>query len=110
MGIDATIPENVPRNRYNRIVYFNQGKVNIDAFTGASNGVAAAPVDPTDTETFDELSEGILRVLQDSPHFYAELLALYPKAECRTIASALGDLQRQGKIVQNGEGKYRGTK
>src|SRR6476646_867204 len=29
MGIDATIPENVPRNRYNRIVYFNQGKVNL---------------------------------------------------------------------------------
>src|SRR4029450_12332442 len=29
MGIDATIPENVARNRYNRIVYFNQAKVKL---------------------------------------------------------------------------------
>ena len=26
MGIDATIPENIPAERYTRIVYFNQGK------------------------------------------------------------------------------------
>ena len=35
MGIDATIPENVPRNRYNRIVYFNQDKVNLKDYLGA---------------------------------------------------------------------------
>src|ERR1044071_4689450 len=34
MGIDATIPENVPRNRYNRIVYFNQEKVDLEDYLG----------------------------------------------------------------------------
>jgi hypothetical protein len=36
MGIDATIPENVPASRYNRIVYFNQGKVELKNYLGAS--------------------------------------------------------------------------
>ncbi|MEE9521274.1 MAG: UbiD family decarboxylase, partial [candidate division NC10 bacterium] len=34
MGIDATIPENVPRERYQRIVYFNQGEVRLEDYVG----------------------------------------------------------------------------
>jgi hypothetical protein len=110
MGIDATIPENVPRSRYNRIVYFNQGKVDINDFVGTSNGAATAVFGPSPMETVDTLAEEILGVLQNSPQFYAELLALYPNTGCRTIASAMGQLQRQGKIVQNGDGRYQEKK
>jgi len=37
MGIDATISENVACNRYNRIVYFNQGKVHLKDYVGAAD-------------------------------------------------------------------------
>ncbi len=32
MGIDATIPEDVPQERYQRIVYFNQEKVSLESY------------------------------------------------------------------------------
>ena len=41
MGIDATIPENVPRYRYNRIVYHNQGKAVLDDYLGESPAAPA---------------------------------------------------------------------
>ncbi|HXV49475.1 MAG TPA: UbiD family decarboxylase, partial [Candidatus Binatia bacterium] len=36
MGIDATIPENIPAERYTRIVYFNQGKVKLNDYVGSA--------------------------------------------------------------------------
>src|ERR1044072_3755939 len=43
MGIDATIPENIPAARYRRIVYFNQGKVDLKSYLGAAeNGKPSA--------------------------------------------------------------------
>ena len=60
MGIDATIPENVPRNRYNRIVYFNQGKVNIKDYLGAPAESGKHPSNGKPGETTDLMAEKIL--------------------------------------------------
>src|SRR5712692_4347640 len=105
MGIDATISENVARNRYNRIVYFNQDKVNLKDYFGAASeaksGNNGRPV-----ETVDSMAEKILITLEKSHRFFADLLGLFPKADYRTIATAVGQLHQEGKIVQDGEGKY----
>ena len=106
MGIDATIPENAPRNRYNRIVYFNQGKVNLKDYIGG-------PVDSDKTakngkisEAAEDTAEKILAALKRSHYFFADLLELFPKSDYRTIAMAVGLLHQQGKIVQDADGKY----
>ena len=106
MGIDATIPENVPRNRYNRIVYFNQGKVNLKDYLGAPAASAKEPTNGKPAEAIDAMGEKILAALGKSHSFFADLLELFPKADYRTIASAVGQLHQEGKIVQDGEGKY----
>jgi 2,5-furandicarboxylate decarboxylase 1 len=106
MGIDATIPENVPRNRYNRIVYFNQGKVNLKDYVGAPAESEKVPRNGKPAETLDTMGEEILAALEKSHHFFPDLLALFPKSDYRTIATAVGQLHQQGKIIQDGEGKY----
>jgi 2,5-furandicarboxylate decarboxylase 1 len=106
MGIDATIPENVPRNRFHRIVYFNQSKVKLADFLGAE----ALPVKPAvkaqSAETVASLAEKILGALEKSHHFFADLLDIFPKAEFRAIAEAVGMLHQAGKILQDQDGKY----
>ena len=52
------------------------------------------------------MADKILTALGKSHHFFPDLLALFPKADYRTIASAVGQLHQDGKIVQDGEGKY----
>ena len=106
MGIDATIPENVPASRYNRIVYVNQGKVDLKNYLGAASDGAKAKVEKKVGESLETVSEKILKALGESHRFYADLLELFPKADYRMIATAVGQLHQEGKIVQDGEGKY----
>jgi 2,5-furandicarboxylate decarboxylase 1 len=106
MGIDATIPEDIPRNRYNRIVYFNQGKVHLNDYFGPAEKSAKSSVKIKPAESADSMAERILAALEISHRFFADLLELFPKTEYRTIASAVGQLHQEGKIIQDGEGRY----
>jgi 2,5-furandicarboxylate decarboxylase 1 len=106
MGIDATIPENVPANRYNRIVYVNQGKVDLKNYLGATGEAATGRVEAKRSESLDTVSEKILAALDKSHRFYADLLEMFSRVDYRTIAAAVGQLHQEGKIAQDGEGKY----
>ena len=106
MGIDATIPDDVPRSRYNRIVYFNQGKVNLNNYLGEVAEPAKERAEVKRSETVETLSEKILAALKSSHYFFADLLDEFPQVEYRAIATAVGQLHQEGKIMQDGEGKY----
>jgi len=106
MGIDATIPENIPRERYTRIVYFNQGKVDLKNYLGAAEetkkpGAAAKPA-----ETVEELTARITAALVKSPCFFADLLEKFSKADYKTVAGAVAKLSEEGKISQDKDGKF----
>src|SRR5687767_7061653 len=57
MGIDATIPDNVPASRYNRIVYYHQGKVKLDDYIGSADGQPVRTAEVGPAETIDSLAE-----------------------------------------------------
>jgi len=106
MGIDATIPDDVPRNRYNRIIYFNQGKVNLNNYLREVAKPTKERAEAKPSETVETLSEKILAALKNSHCFFADLLDQFPQVEYRAIATAVGQLHQEGKITQDGEGKY----
>ena len=106
MGIDATIPEDVPRIRYNRIVYFNQNKIKLADYLETVEPPAKPAGKVKAAETVESMTEKILESLAKSHRFFPGLLEVFPKEEFRTIAEALGMLHQQGKIVQDKEGKY----
>jgi 2,5-furandicarboxylate decarboxylase 1 len=107
MGIDASIPENVPRNRYNRIVYFNQNKVRLADYLEAAAPQPQQRNKPKTRESIESTVEEILSALGRSERFFPELLELFPHDEFRTVAAALGMLHERGQIIQTGVGKYR---
>src|SRR5919106_2687759 len=106
MGIDATIPEDVASNRYNRIIYFNQGKVDLKDYLGSATETAKASGNGKPSETVDTAAVKVLATLEKFHQFFADLLVRFPKVDYRTIASAIGQLHQEDKIVQDGEGKY----
>jgi 2,5-furandicarboxylate decarboxylase 1 len=106
MGIDATIPENIPAERYQRIVYFNQGRVALEKYLGPVDETKkpAAAVKPP--ESVDELADKIAALLEKSHCFFADLLEKFPKADYKTVASAVARLYESGKITQDKDGKF----
>ena len=52
------------------------------------------------------MAEKIIAAVEKSHHFFPDLLALFPNADYRTIATAVGKLHQEGKIIQDEEGKY----
>jgi len=104
MGIDATIPENIPAERYKRIVYFNQGEVDLKNYLGAEEGKKAAA--PKTIESVDALAGKIAATLEKSHCFFAELLEKFAKADYKTVAGAVAQLYEAGKITQDKDGKF----
>ncbi|MGH7768788.1 MAG: UbiD family decarboxylase [Candidatus Binatia bacterium] len=105
MGIDATIPENVPRERYNRIVYVNEGKAQLKDYLGPVNP-SVPKARKRMTEPSEPLADRILKALSKSHKFYAEILDQFHNQEFGEIARTIGRLSHEGKIVQDAEGKY----
>jgi 2,5-furandicarboxylate decarboxylase 1 len=106
MGIDATIPEDIPADRYKRIVYFNQGKVDLKNYLGAVEDGKKPSANAKPVETVDELVEDISALLEKSHCFFADLLEKLPKADYKTIASAVARLYEDGRITQDKDGKF----
>lgn len=106
MGIDATIPENVPSGRYNRIIYYNQGKVHLKDYVNGAPSPPDHEGKPFRAIEAEPVTDKILSALRESHLFFAELMTLLPQYEYRAMAEALGRLQQEHKIAQDKDGKY----
>jgi 2,5-furandicarboxylate decarboxylase 1 len=105
MGIDATIPENIPVDRYKRIVYFNQGKVDLKDYLGAREDGKRSAAAAKPGETAEDLAARIIALLEKSHFFFADLLEKFPKTDYKTVADAVARLYDQNRISQDKDGR-----
>jgi 2,5-furandicarboxylate decarboxylase 1 len=106
MGIDATIPENIPAQRYARIVYFNQGKLDLKNYLGPVDEAKKPSTPSKSAETVEVLAEKIVALIEKSHCFFADLLEKFPRVDYKTVASAVARLYEEGKINQDKDGKF----
>src|SRR5580765_293920 len=106
MGIDATIPENIPAERYTRIVYFNQGKIDLKNYLGPVDEAKKPSTSSKPAETVEVLAEKIVALIEKSHCFFADLLEKFPRVDYKTVASAVARLYEEGKINQDKDGKF----
>lgn len=105
MGIDATIPDNVPRERYERIAYAYADSVKLDDFLGdgaAKKAKAAAP----DAQATARLAAKVRAAIEAEPLYFAELAERFAEDGFAAVARALGDLHRDGVLWQNPVGRF----
>jgi 2,5-furandicarboxylate decarboxylase 1 len=106
MGIDATIPENVPRARYQRIAYFNEGKVDLANYLGKTLREPAGAKAFSEDTRLPALAQQITDALAQEHRFFAEILDLFPDQAFGAVARSLALLKENGRITQDAIGKY----
>lgn len=102
MGIDATIPDNVPRERFHRIAYAYADEVKLEDFVGPANG-RAKPAAPIETR---DLAEEIKAQISETPLYFAELCEKFVAYGFQAVTRALGQLHEDGILWQDAEGRF----
>jgi 2,5-furandicarboxylate decarboxylase 1 len=111
-GIDATIPENVPRERYDRVAYAYSDQVKLEDYLGDTDAVPPSPQiwgegegvgGPTEPA---ELARRIRAVLTEKPLYFAEIVERFSALGFPAVSRALGELHGAGELWQDEVGRY----
>jgi len=102
VGIDATIPEGIPREHYERITYAY-------AETAKINDYVKGKSDPEGKSGDDQevamLAEKILGVIAKEPLYYTDIAERFSSYDFNTVARALGHLHTTEKLWQDPRGR-----
>ena len=104
VGIDATIPEGIPRERYERIRYAYSDTVKLGSYKLDESAVKAADRKPRAGEV-EELAARILDLIGPKPLYYAEVIDAFPGYPLQSITRAFGKLHVDEKLWQDPEGR-----
>ena len=109
VGIDATIPEGIPLEHYERITYAYADTAKVDDYVkGKKDPVGEAG----DERAVEELAKEILAAIEKEPLYYTDIAERFTAYDFRTVARALGHLHETEKLWQDPRGKMcvRGSK
>jgi 2,5-furandicarboxylate decarboxylase 1 len=111
VGIDATIPEGIPRERYERIAYAYADVAKYGSYKLDPATVKAAERKPADKD-IAELATKILALIDKQPLYYAQVIEAFPDMPLQAITRAFGKLHVDEKLWQDPEGRMcvRGSK
>src|SRR5262249_5240844 len=102
VGIDATIPEGVSRDAYERITYAYADTAKIDDYLkGKTDGGGRSG----DDAKVAALAADILEVIDEAPLYYTEIAERLASHDFQTIARALGYLHATEKLWQDVKGR-----
>jgi 2,5-furandicarboxylate decarboxylase 1 len=102
VGIDATIPEGIPREHYERITYAYADRAKIADYV---NGKADERGKPGDAAAVAGLAREILAMIAKEPLYYTDIAERFSAYDFRTVARALGHLHETEHLWQDTRGR-----
>jgi 2,5-furandicarboxylate decarboxylase 1 len=102
VGIDATISEGIPRERYQRITYAYADTAKLADYLGGKADGEAGKATP---EVIGGLAEEIAAVLEKTPLYFTDLAERFSIHEFNAVARAVGLLHEQQRSWQDPEGR-----
>lgn len=106
MGIDATIKDDVPRERFHRIAYAYADQVKLDDYLGPVNGAGGGAGAGAGEADIAALTQSVRGVIEAEPKYFAELAEQFGKDGFQAVARALGALHEAGTLWQDAEGRF----
>src|SRR6187551_634820 len=109
VGIDATIPEHIPKEHYERITYAYADTAKVDDYVkGKKDAIGKHGAE----REIDELGQKILAAIDKEPLYYTDIAERFSEYDFNTVARALGHLHKTEKLWQDPKGKMcvRGSK
>jgi 2,5-furandicarboxylate decarboxylase 1 len=109
VGIDATIPDDIPKEHYERITYAYANTAKIDDYLKGKKDQAGRAGDEAAVQA---LAEKILGMIEQEPAYYTDIADRFAEYDFRTVARALGHLHATEKLWQDPRGRMcvRGSK
>src|SRR6266481_4474409 len=102
VGIDATIPEGIPREYYERITYAYADRAKIADYIGGKSDEAGIAGDDIEVAS---LANKILGAIGKEPLYYTDIAERFAAYDFRTVARALGHLHVAEKLWQDPRGR-----
>ena len=102
IGIDATIPEGVPKERYERIAYAYADRAKIADY---AKGKEDKPGRAADKKAVPDLARRILELIDHEPLYYTEIAERFAEYDFQAVARALGYLHATEKLWQDEKGR-----
>jgi 2,5-furandicarboxylate decarboxylase 1 len=109
VGIDATIPEGIPLEHYERITYAYADTARVDDYV---KGKADPAGDGGDNITVQNLAAEILATVDKEPLYYTDIAERFSSYNFVMVARALGHLHSTERLWQDSRGRIcvRGSK
>ncbi|PIL19162.1 carboxylyase [Puniceibacterium antarcticum] len=100
VGIDATISEGIPKERFQRIAYAYADTAKIeDYIAGKADEGGTTDID------IDALAEEIVALIEPEPKYYTAIAEAFSHVEFRIVSSALGRLHETERLWQDTTGR-----
>ena len=109
LGIDATISEGIPKERFERISYAYADTAKIDDYL---KGKADVPGKSAADAEVVALAEKILSAIAEAPIYYTDIGERFKTYAFATVARAIGHLHTTERLWQDERGRMcvRGSK
>jgi 2,5-furandicarboxylate decarboxylase 1 len=109
VGIDATIPEGVPRESYERITYAYADTAKVDDYLRGKPDRAGQRGDEAKIAA---LAADILAAIEQEPLYYTDIAERFSSYNFQAVARALGHLHASEMLWQDPKGRMcrRGSK
>src|SRR6202035_2285472 len=102
MGIDATIGEGIPKERYERIAYAYADTAKIGDYV---KGRADREADKAAPEIIGKLAGETAAVLEKTPLYFTDVAERFSAYEFNAVARAIGLLHEQERLWQDPKGR-----
>ncbi|MPZ37354.1 MAG: UbiD family decarboxylase [Rhizobiales bacterium] len=102
VGIDATIPDGIPKEHYERITYAYADTAKIDDYVNGKKDEAGKSADDAEVAA---LAKEILAAIEKAPLYYTDIAEKFSDYNFRTVARAIGHLHATEKLWQDPRGR-----
>ena len=104
VGIDATIGEGIPHERYERISYAYADRARIDEYVAGKADQSPATIGASEDQVA-QLAHAIHALIEKTPRYYSEIVEQFADYDFQSIARALGKLHADEKLWQDPRGR-----
>jgi len=104
VGIDATIGEGIPRERYERISYAHTDTVKLEDYLAAQDD-AVPVITHISADELSRLAQNIHALIEKTPLYYSEIAAQFAQSGFQAVTRALGKLHAEEKLWQDPRGR-----
>ena len=102
VGIDATIPEGIPHEHYERITYAYADRAKIDDYVKGRKDEIGRTGDDAEVAA---LAKKILAAIEQEPLYYTDIAERFATFNFNTVARAIGHLHATEKLWQDPRGR-----